>query len=363
MVGAPEGKASPGEMQVEEITSQWMPPQGPRVLVRADFATAIAVTPRGELYFTERAGRLWKVDFSSTERGAASPHDPDDPRPSLVAEVAVSTAGERGLLGLALHPDFENQRFVYLFASPRETNDVARVHRLLLDEGGERAIADEVIVELPSNDACCHKGGRLAFGPDGKLYVTLGDGLVPSASPDIHDLRGKVLRFEPDGSVPEDGPFGASNPVWVTGLRNPFGLTFGPEGEAYATDNGPSGIDGPSCCDELNRLKRGQFYGWPNSFGPRYVEGVPPLWHSGERTVVPTGVEVISSRRFSALEGAVAFCTFAEDRMYVVDRDGSPWQEGLEQPGLGPEGCALAITQGPDGRLYFSDTDAIYVWG
>ncbi len=363
VVGAPEGMVPPGDMQFEEIGTQWMPPEGPRLLVKANFPTAIAVSTQGELFFVERAGRLWKVDFQSPSEEDVASRYQDGPRATLVADIPVSTAGERGLLGLALHPDFEHRRFVYVFVSPRDTNEVARVHRLLLDDKGTSVLADEVIIELPSSDACCHKGGRLAFGPDGKLYVALGDGLVPPASPDIHDLRGKVLRYEPDGSVPSDGPFGPSSPVWATGLRNPFGLNFSAEGEAYATDNGPSGMDGPPCCDELNRLKRGEFYGWPNSFGPHYREGVPPIWHSGERVVVPTGVQVISSRRFAALDGAVAFCTFIDSRMYIVDRDGKDWTEGLSEPGRGPEGCALDITQGPDERLYFSDTEAIYVWG
>ena len=109
---------------------------------------------------------------------------------------------------------------------------------------------ETTLVTLPSGDDCCHKGGRLAFGKDGKLYVTLGDehsvaedtvGSASSVPQDPNDVRGKILRYEPDGSIPSDNPFGADSPVWVAGLRNPFGLAFDSDGNAFVTSNGPTG--------------------------------------------------------------------------------------------------------------------------
>ncbi len=361
----PSGSSQPAEapsqnlaspLEMKPVDTQWMPGEGPKVLLRANFPTAIAISPAFELFYTERTGRLFKVDLAARPGGSPPKYEG-----TLIHQIPVSTRGERGLLGLALHPEFANRRWIYLFASPADTDQVSRIHRLELE--GDTVREDKVIIELPAGEGCCHKGGRLSFGPDGKLYVTLGDALAPTASRDPNDLRGKILRFEPDGSVPGDGPFGPDNPVWATGLRNSFGLTFGPNGEAYATDNGPSGGDVPPCCDELNRVSAGEFYGWPGSFGPRYYRGVRPIWHSGDGVVVPTGVVVVSSKRFAALEGAVAFCSFAENRMFVVDREGQLWVQGLPEPGRGPDGCGLDVLQGPDDRLYFSDKEAIYVWG
>lgn len=355
VVGEPhEASPAPAEMLTDEIGVQWMPPEGPSLLVRAQFPTALAISQRGELFFAERSGRIWMVDLSK-QSGEGTPPV------AFITEIPVSTAGERGLLGMALHPDFSNHRFLYAFASPASNREISEVRRLELD--GNRVEKDEVILELPAGRGCCHKGGRLVFGPDGKLYVTLGDTQIPSAAAVPNDVRGKILRYEPDGAIPYDGPFGPSSPVWATGLRNPFGITFSEEGEAYATDNGPSGSDGPPCCDEVLRLRAGGNYGWPGSYGARHQEGTPPIWHSGDAVVIPTGIVAVSSQRFGALNGAVAFCTFAERRMFVIDRDGRDWSEGLPRPGRGPDGCALDVVQGPEGRLYFSDTDAVYVWG
>lgn len=151
-------------------------------------------------------------------------------------------------------------------------------------------------------------------------------------------LCGKILRYNDDGSVPADGPFGR-NPVWATGLRNPFGMRFGPDGTLWATDNGPSGNDGPSCCDELNRIERGGNYGWPEKFGSKDSSSV---WLSGEEPAVPTGVAVIA-------EG-VAFCTYGWERMLIY-RDGNVSE--------GPEGCMLDVIQGND-AIYFASSSAIY---
>src|SRR5207302_4266600 len=83
-----------------------------------------------------------------------------------------------------------------------------------------------VIISMPSGPDCVHKGGRLAFGTDGMLYVSLGEEHTPTASQDTSDVRGMVLRYRPDGSVPADNPYGAGNPVWAYGFRNPFGLAI-----------------------------------------------------------------------------------------------------------------------------------------
>jgi len=338
--------------ETEEIT-QDMPSSEPQVLVRAQFPTAVRLSSDHRLFFTDRAGRLWVL--GPLDKAKAPPSA------TLVQEFAVSTAGERGLLGLALHPDFPRVPYVYVFLSPASNLVISQVRRLRVE--GSKVTENQVIIELPAGTGCCHKGGRLEFGPDRKLYVTLGENLVPPAAQDEEDLRGKILRFNDDGSIPDDNPFGPGNPVWAVGLRNPFGLAFSPEGVAFATDNGPSGGDGPSCCDEVNRIEPGANYGWPDSFGSRYKGGVPPIWHSGDRAVVPTGIVVISSPRFQALRGALAFCTFVDRRMFLIDQEGRAWSRGLRIEGIGPDGCTLDITQGPDGRLYFSSYDTIFVWG
>ncbi len=354
VVGEGAGENPSAGTETGSTLTDGMPPEGPRQLIRADFPTSIAISRTEELFFAERSGRIWKADLSGGRPKGDSPL-------RLVAHFEVSTEGERGLLGIALHPDYPQTPYLYVFLSPASKPEAGEVHLLELEDA--TVVRDSVIVEFRSGRGCCHKGGRLAFGPDRKLYVTLGDGQIPTAATDISDLRGKILRYEPDGSTPKDGPFGADSPVWAYGVRNPFGLAFSADGDAFFTDNGPSGGDGPRCCDEINRLQSGSNYGWPDSFGPRHNQGLAPIWHSGDSVVVPTGIAVVSSERFGALSGAVVFCSFAERRMFVIDREGRDWKEGLSTPGRGPQGCSLDVKQGPDGRIYFADADAVYVWG
>ena len=117
-----------------------------------------------------------------------------------------------------------------------------------------------IVDDLPIG-ASIHNGGRIAFGPDGKLYVTIGDTSRPETAQDAEALKGKILRYNPDGSILADNPIPGS-PVYALGLRNPFGLAFRPEtGELFATDNGPAGND------ELNVIRAGANYGWPEAVG------------------------------------------------------------------------------------------------
>lgn len=297
----------------------------PTRLASADSATSLAQSPDGTIYFTELGGRIRVLSGSG--------------EPRTIAQFRVSAEGERGLLGFALHPRFPEIPHAYAFLSPRDDESVSRVVRFDIRDGSQAAERDaQVILTLPAGEGCCHKGGRITFGPDGKLYVTVGDNQVPRASQDKGDLRGKVLRYNDDGSIPSDGPFG-KNPVWAMGLRNPFGMRFGADGSLWVTDNGPSGNDGPSCCDELNRVERGGNYGWPNVFG---AKDDTSAWFSGEEPAVPTGLAIIA-------EG-VAFCTYAWERMLIYSNG---------RITNGPEGCMLDVIQGRDG-IYFSSSSAIF---
>src|SRR5207244_13569088 len=161
----------------------------------------------------------------------------------VFATVSAYTSGERGLLGLAVSPSFPSDHFVYAFYSRADDESRQRVVRWT-DQGGTGARLTTIIDNLPAGDDCCHKGGRLAFGPDGKLYVTLGEEHTASAAQNTSDVRGKVLRYNPDGSVPADNPFGPGNPVWAFGLRNPFGIAISSAGQMAVTSNGPTGDAG-----------------------------------------------------------------------------------------------------------------------
>ena len=323
----------------------------PPASIPAAFATALAFAPDGRLFFAERSGtvRVWQ-----------------DGEAKVFARVTTVTSepgggySERGLLGLAVSPTFASDHFVYAFYSnaDRTHQDVVR----WTDCAGAGNAA-KVIVQLPAGGDCCHKGGRLAFGPDGKLYVTLGDEHTSSAAQDASDVRGKVLRYNADGTVPTDNPFGADDPVWAAGFRNPFGIAFSAAGQLAVTVNGPTGDAGaPSTgYDTVSaRVTRGATYQWGRCYGYSHpiaagpCPGTEPDWSSESRTVVPTGAAFVSAAGPAKYAGKLVFCTL--DQGMLVLTEGSPHASVVS----GEPGCQLDVKQGPDNAIYFSDTDTIH---
>ncbi|MEX2045640.1 MAG: PQQ-dependent sugar dehydrogenase, partial [Chloroflexota bacterium] len=174
----------------------------------------------------------------------------------------ASSDAERGLLGIALDPDFARTGFVYLYYSYAGAGG-ATLNRLVRIRDASGAGTDETTLLDNIPGSSNHDGGRIAFGPDGKLYVATGDGEQQARAQDLRSLGGKILRLEKDGTVPSDNPFPGSH-VYSLGHRNVQGLAFQPDtGVLYQTEHGPSGFP-PACCqDEVNRIEAGANYGWP----------------------------------------------------------------------------------------------------
>jgi glucose/arabinose dehydrogenase len=318
--------------------------------VAATFATALAFAPDGRLFFAERRGTVRVVQNGEVLTFATVP---------TVTTEAGGGYSERGLLGLAVSPTFASDRFVYAFYS--QANRTGQVVVRWTDCAGEGR-DPTVIVELPSGATCCHKGGRIAFGPDGKLYVTLGDQHAPPAAADTSDVRGKVLRYNPDGSVPADNPFGAGNPVWASGFRNPFGLAISAGGRVAVTSNGPSGDAGsPATGYDIvaTDVTRGSVHQWPSCYGYSHpirgatCTGTEPEWSSEARAVVPTGATFVNGSGPAPYANRLVFCTINEGMKVVTD--GAPHATVAQ----GDDGCLLDVKQAPDDALWFSDTQTI----
>jgi glucose/arabinose dehydrogenase len=324
----------------------------PSGTIPANYATALAFAPDGRLFWTERSGavRVWQDGASRVFA-----------RVKTVTTESNGSYSERGLLGLAISPTFTTDRFVYAFYSDANYRSQHVIRWYDCDGTGEDPA---IIATFPAGNDCCHKGGRLAFGPDGKLYVTLGDEHDSPSAQNVNDVRGKVLRYNPDGTIPSDNPFGAKNPVWAYGFRNPFGIAFSPTGQLAITMNGPSGDAGspPTGYDTLFlNVTRGAHYQWPDCYGYNHPlatstcgGGLAPNWSSETSTYVPTGATFVDASGPAGYAGHLVFCTY--DKGMAIVTTGSPHASVR----LGPSGCRLDVVEGPNHALYYSDETHIY---
>ncbi|MGH9804721.1 MAG: PQQ-dependent sugar dehydrogenase, partial [Candidatus Acidiferrales bacterium] len=188
-----------------------------------NFPVRLAFAPDGRLFFNEL--RTGNVRIIQNGVLLAQPF----------ATLAVETNGERGLLGLAFDPLFTINNFVYVLHS--DPSGVQRVVRFA-DMNGAGVAQQTIVDNLPST--VVHNAGAIGFGPDGRLYVSIGDSTNPANSQEPSSVSGKILRYNPDGSIPAAGAFGSTTPAFNLGLRNSFGFTFHPtSGTIYASENGP----------------------------------------------------------------------------------------------------------------------------
>jgi len=317
-------------------------------LANADFPVSLAFAPDGRLFYNElRTGQVRIVEDGRLK---------DEPFASLKV-VTLSSYSEHGLLGLALDPNFASNHYVYVFYSePNDDGEPLR-QRLVRFTEVDGAGRDMTVIldDLPVGKLCCHNGGRIAFGPDGKLYVTMGDSEEPALSQDPESLAGKILRINPDGSIPDDNPTPGS-PVYALGIRNSFGLAFHPvTGALFIDETGPAGFD------ELNIVQPGGNYGWPEAKGiaglSRYID---PIWTSGPVSITPTGMTFYTGDLLPIPKNDLLRCSWNTGMLQHL-RMASTFDRilGIEDTGLA---CNLDVTVGPDGALYFSTTDKIYRW-
>jgi glucose/arabinose dehydrogenase len=290
----------------------------------------VAFAPDGRVFVTERPGVIRVIEDGEL-------------REEPYAELDVEEIGEGGQLGLALDPDFEENGYLYAYYTTLE--DGEPVNRLvrLVERGGEAREEDRVLLEGPA--ASIHNGGRVAVGPDGKLYATMGDVSETATAQDREALAGKIVRVETDGSIPDDNPFPGS-PVYSLGHRNPQGLAWDADGNLYAPEHGQSAHD------ELNLVRPGRNYGWPEIEGDERAEGLQtPILQSGEETWAPSGAAFV---REGPWEGSVLFTGLRGQSLHRVEFDPNDpsrvtsHEEYLE----GEYGRLRTVVQGPDGALY-----------
>jgi glucose/arabinose dehydrogenase len=301
---------------------------------------AIDFAPDGRIFVTERPGRIRVIEHGKLRA-----------EPWMAIDVA--SVGEAGLLGLAVDPRFSQNRFLYVAYTYRVGvfGLRNRLVRLREDEKTGNGVLDKILIDEVAG-ANNHDGGRVKFGPDGKLYWTTGDAQTTRYAQNLKSLNGKILRLQSDGTVPADNPFPGSY-VYSYGHRNPQGLAWQPgTARLYATEHGPSGFQG--CCrDEVNLIEAGKNYGWPEIRGDETQEGMmAPVVHSGSsETWAPSGAAFATRGRWA---GSLLFTGLRGQALYRVmfdPRDARKVQ-ALERYFSRQFGRLRDVAEGPDGALY-----------
>jgi glucose/arabinose dehydrogenase len=272
----------------------------------------------------------------------------------------VRAESERGALGVDVHPDWPQEPFIYVFAT-RDTPNGLRNQVLRIRMEDDEPTGVRVVLSAAAGPASVHNGGRIQFGPGDKLFVVIGDNAEPSNAQDLSaNLRGKILRINPDGSTPGTNPFGT--PVWAYGIRNSIGFAFDPQTERLWEEE-----NGPECNDELNKIVKGGNYGWgPNQDCPDTNNSGPtprirPRYTFAD-TKGLTGVAFCDSCGLGAGYGGDLFVGAWNDgviRRFDLNARRTAFDSGPIQV-LDRANGVISLEVGLNGRIYFSDAGAIY---
>lgn len=312
--GDPPASSAPGDSTANALTDQRT------IATGLDVPWGLAFLPDGSALVSERdEARILRI--------------PKGGRPIPVGDIPdAAPSNEAGVMGVAVSPQFASDSRVFVYYSTNEDN---RVVRYKLD--GDRLQQEKVIVTgIPVG--AIHDGGRIAFGPDGWLYIGTGDAGERPRSQDRASLGGKILRVDQDGNPPTDNPW-PDSPVWSMGHRNVQGLAWDSQGRMYATEFGQD------TWDELNLIRRGGNYGWPEVEGRSdRTEFINPLtqWKPSEAS--PSGLAI-------GRDGAAYVAALGGRAVIRVElKDG---RAGAQQRLLDDAlGRVRTVANAPDGRLW-----------
>jgi len=319
---------------------------------------SIAFLPGGDMLVTERPGRLRIV------RGGKLLDTPVRGLPEVWAR------GQGGLLDVVAHPDYANNKLIYLsYSKPIEGGAATTAVVRGKFDGAALTELKEVFL-ADTKGAPGHFGSRLAFDKSGLLYITVGDRQAPPQgnlethpAQDITNHQGTINRIHDDGRIPADNPFvdraGAKLSIWSFGHRNPQGLVVHPTtGDVWATEHGPQGGD------ELNHIKRGANYGWPVvGFGVNYrtgaaihsgtvrqgMEGPATVWVP---SIATSGLLVYTGDKFPAWKGSLFVGGMAGEQLARVTLNGQSSE--VAEVLVRKQGRIRDVRQGPDGFIYLA---------
>jgi glucose/arabinose dehydrogenase/PKD repeat protein len=320
--------------------------------------TNMVFTPDGRMLILGRRGTIWVAQSGATQVDAT---------PFLQLSAGqVAFDNERGLLGIALDPGFSSNGFYYIYYTEASTSK-NRVSRFTAVGNTTNTNTETLVWRMPDVSNIYHQGGSMAFGPDGKLYVSVGDHLDSQKAQDLTSDKGKILRMNSDGTIPTDNPFyDGTGPnkdeIWAYGFRNPFRFSFdATTGKMYEGDVGEVSWE------EVNIVTKGANYGWPTCEGTCSVSGMTnPTYtydHTGGEASISGGFVYRGTQFPAAYRGAYFFGDYTHHyiRYLTLDANGNSTGVNFFDPttsAFGTEanqGDPVAMAMGPDGSLYYVD--------
>jgi glucose/arabinose dehydrogenase len=313
--------------------------------------TAMAFAPDGRLFVCQQNGQLRVIKNGTL---LATPF----------VSLSVSSSGERGLLGIAFDPNFGTNQFIYVYYTVSAAPIHNRISRFTANGDLAAAGSEVVLMDLDDlSNATNHNGGAIHFGPDGKLYVGVGENANSANAQTLNNRLGKILRMNSDGTIPTDNPFvntamGVNRAIWALGLRNPYTFGFQPgTGRMFINDVGEG------TWEEIDDGIAGSNYGWPACEGacsPANANFRDPLFQYGHGNTITTGCAIVGAAFYNpavnqfpaSYLGKFFFADLCGGWIRVFDPaigTASGFATGINQPvdlEVGPDGCLYYLTRG-----------------
>lgn len=307
------------------------------------------VFPTSEtVLFTERPGQIRLIQADQLQETPVY----------IFSDVRASQ--EQGLMGLALHPDYAENGWIYTCVSlPEGEGFSVTVARLRAEDpqSPTSLVYDrDILTDIAG--ARVHSGCALAFGPDEKLYVATGDAIQRTLAKDQRSLVGKILRLNDDGSIPSDNPF-SGFAAYSIGHRNPQGLAWHANGSLYSSEHGPSVFDGPAGGDEINRILPGEFYGWPDVSHERTQEGARSPIALYTPAEAPASLMAYSGNMFPQYANNLFFGALRGEGLWRLEIDPNNPDNIVTQEKMfdGEYGRIRNVAEAPDGSIYFTSSN------
>jgi aldose sugar dehydrogenase len=295
-----------------------------------DVPWAIDIAVDNRIFFTEKPGRLGMIHANGTL--ASEP----------VVNIHTEDIGEAGLMGLALHPNFTQNHLMYVYHTYAKNGGLYN-KVLMLTEKNNKIVNSKIILDgIPASDS--NNGGRIKFGPDGKLYVSTGDSEIPELAQNTKSLAGKLLRLNYDGTIPDDNPIPES-PVYSYGHRDIQGFAWHPiTKKLYASEHGPAGND------EVNIIEPGSNYGWPIEVCNHSTSSAPIRFETPEYCfnpeIAPSGLTIAASNKLG-YQNDILFTTLRGSHLHHIDLE-----TRIQDNVLVGYGRLSDVVEAHDGSLY-----------